>query len=415
MISPKNVGIDPSKTLFSPSAGVAWRVTEEQVVRGGYRLNYNPLPFGRPLRGAFPLTVAASFVGPNGFQPFGRLEDGIPAFSGPSLDASEIPLPATVEMRTPDPTNIDRGKIHSWNFSYERKLPFDILGTVAYVGTRTDGGYSDLELNWSPPGGGNTGRQFFAEFGRTASTRSFGAYTRARYHSLQTSWSRPFGDGLMLRGAYTWSKAMNMADEDGWVALLYNSPSQFERNYALAGFDRTHNFQMGWAYEMPFGRASDGLLSTVVRGWQLNGLVSIASGRPMTLTADNTAVDARGDQQTPDQIGEPVRNEDFEGRRGEKLYDISAWAPVTQQRFGTTGRNAVRGPGFWNLNLALFRAFALGPSRQLQFRVEAFHITNHAQFSNPTGNGLNASSTDFLELTTANGNRSVRLSTRITF
>jgi hypothetical protein len=413
--TPTNVGIEPSKALFSPSAGVAWRVTDTQVVRGGYRLNYNPLPFGRPLRGAFPLTVAAAFVGPNAFQPFGRLEDGIPAFSGPSLEADEIPLPATVEMRTPDPSNIDRGRIHSWNLSYERKLPFQIIGTVAYVGTRTDDGYADLELNWSPPGGGNTGRQFFAQGGRTASTRSWGAYTRGRYHSLQTSWSRPFENGLMLRGAYTWSKAMNMADEDGWVALLYNSPSQFDRNYALAGFDRTHNFQMGWAYELPFGRGADGLMSMLARGWQVNGLVSVASGRPMTLTADNTSVDARGDQQTPDQIGEPRINEDFEGRRGEKFYDISAWAPVSQQRFGTSGRNSVRGPGFWNLNLALFRAFALGPSRQLQFRVEAFHITNHAQFTNPTGNGLNASSPDFLEITTASGNRSVRLSTRLTF
>lgn len=411
--TPKDVGIHPSKTLFSPSAGVAWRVKENQVVRGGYRLNYNPLPFGRPLRGAFPLTVAASFVSANNFQPFGRLEDGIPAFSGPSLDSDEIPLPATVEMRTPDPSNIDRGRIHSWNLSYERKLPFEILGTIAYVGTRTDGGYADLELNWSPPGGGNTGRQLFAQGGRTASTRSWGAYTRNKYHSLQTSWSRPFANGLMLRGAYTWSKAMNMADEDGWVALLYNSPSQFERNYALAGFDRTHNLQTGWAYELPFGRGRDSLMSTFVRGWQVNGLFSIVSGRPLTVTADATAIDSRGDQQTADQVGELRRNDDFEGNRGEKLYDVTSWAAVSQQRFGTSGRNSVRGPGFWNLNLAVFRSFALGASRQLQFRVEAFHVTNHPQFTfNPQ---LNVSAQDFMEVNNASGNRSVRLSTRLTF
>lgn len=411
--TPKDVGIEPSKALFSPSAGVAWRVKDDQVVRGGYRLNYNPLPFGRPLRGAFPLTVAASFVGANGFQPFGRIEDGIPAFSGPALDAERIPLPATVEMRTPDPSNVDRGRIHSWNVSYERKLPFEILGTIAYVGTKTDGGYADLELNWSPPGGGNTGRQFFAQGGRTASTRSWGAYTRNRYHSLQTSWSRPFANGLMLRGAYTWSKAMNMADEDGWVALLFNSPSQFERNYAPAGFDRTHNFQTGWAYELPFGRGSDSVMSTVVRGWQVNGLISIVSGKPLTVTADGASVDARGDQQTADQVGELRRTDNFEGARGEKLYDTSAWAPVSQQRFGTSGRNSVRGPGFWNLNLALFRAFALGASRSLQFRVEAFHVTNHAQFTvNPV---LNASAPNFMEMTNATGNRSIRLSTRLTF
>jgi hypothetical protein len=411
--TPKDVGIHPSKTLFSPSVGAAWRVKEDQVWRAGYRLNYNPLPFGRPLRGAFPLTVAASFVGPNAFQPFGRIEDGIPAFSGPSLESDRIALPPTVEMRTPDPSNLDRGRIHSWNLSYERKLPFEILGTIAYVGTRTDGGYADLELNWSPPGGGNTGRQFFAQGGRTASTRSFGAYTRNRYHSLQTSWSRPFANGLMLRGAYTWSKAMNMADEDGWVALSFNSPSQFERNYALAGFDRTHNFQTGWAYELPFGRASDSLMSAFARGWQVNGVISIVSGKPLTVTADGTALDARGDQQTADQVGELRRNENFEGARGEKLYDVTSWAPVSQQRFGNSGRNSVRGPGFWNLNLALFRAFALGASRQLQFRVEAFHVTNHPQFTfNPQ---LSVSAPDFMEVNNASGNRSVRLSTRLTF
>jgi Carboxypeptidase regulatory-like domain/TonB dependent receptor len=414
---PKDVGIKPSKALFSPSVGAAWRVKDDQVVRAGYRLNYNPLPFGRPLRGAFPLTVAASFVGASNFQPFGRIEDGIPAFSGPSLDAERIPLPPTVEMRTPDPSDIDRGRIHSWNLSYERKLPFQLLGTIAYVGTKTDGGYADLELNWSPPGGGNTGRQFFAQGGRTASTRSWGAYTRGNYHSLQTSWSRPFASGLLLRGAYTWSKTMNMTDEDGWVALNYNSPDQFERNYALAGFDRTHNLQTGWAYELPFGRGGNGLTSALARGWQVNGLISIASGRPLTVTADSTSVDSRGDQQTADQVGDPVRTENFEGARGEKLYDISAWAPVREQRFGTSGRNSVRGPGFWNLNLGLFRAFALGPSRVLQFRIEAFHVTNHAQFGNASNTNpvLNVNAPNFMEMTNATGNRSVRISTRLTF
>ena len=73
----------------------------------------------------------------------------------------------------------------------------------------------------------------------------------------------------------------------------------------------------------------------------------------------------------------------------------------------------MRGPGFWNLNLALFRAFALGPSRQLQFRVEAFHVTNHAQFTiNPQ---LNVSAQDFMEVNNATGNRSMRLSMRLTF
>ncbi len=81
--TPKDVGIHPSNALFSPSAGVALaRVKDDQVERGGYRLNYNPLPCRPSAARRVPLTVAASFVGANNLQPFGRLEDGIPAVLG---------------------------------------------------------------------------------------------------------------------------------------------------------------------------------------------------------------------------------------------------------------------------------------------------------------------------------------------
>ena len=100
--------------------------------------------------------------------------------------------------------------------SYEYRLPWDISANVAYVGTRTDGGYADLNINYGTPGGGNATRQYFDIAGTTA-INDWASRTKSRYHALQIELNRPLKDDLMLKGAYTYSRAKNMADEDGWV------------------------------------------------------------------------------------------------------------------------------------------------------------------------------------------------------
>ena len=50
-----------------------------------------------------------------------------------------------------------------------------------------------------------------------AAILDWGSITRSRYHSLQMAINRPFKNGLLLKGAYTWSKAMNETDDDGWA------------------------------------------------------------------------------------------------------------------------------------------------------------------------------------------------------
>src|SRR5436190_780749 len=56
--NPDNVGIESSKKMFAPRLGLAWRIGDSTVVRAGYGLTYDPMPFGRPLRGFYPATVA---------------------------------------------------------------------------------------------------------------------------------------------------------------------------------------------------------------------------------------------------------------------------------------------------------------------------------------------------------------------
>ncbi len=167
---PREVGLKTRKTDFAPRVGVAWRLNPLTVVRSGYGLTYNPLPFARPLRGAYPLTIHNTYVSLNSWQPYGTLEQGIPEFTGPGPDVARTLLPITATMRTPDPDNVHRGYIQSWNAAFERRLPFDMSVNVAYVGTKTTRGFANIELNVSPPGGGEQGRLFFRPFGRTAST-----------------------------------------------------------------------------------------------------------------------------------------------------------------------------------------------------------------------------------------------------
>src|SRR5262249_13894547 len=190
----------------------------------------------------------------------------------------------------------------------------------------------------------------------------------------------------------------------------YNSPDVFNRNYAPAGFDRRHTFTIAYSYQLPFGRdAGLNVITALVKDWQVNGIFAAYSGTPFTVTASNAALDQRGNQQTADQVSTPVR---VGVGPDQPFYDPSAWAPVTTRRYGTSGRNAYYGPGYWNYNMSLFRRFPLPNRMQLQFRLEGFSITNQPQWSNPI-----SSITDprFMHIESAQGARSVRLGLRLEF
>ncbi len=73
---PQDVGVTVSHKLFAPRLGIAYRLNDKTVIRTGYGLNFDPLPFARPLRGFYPLTVNFNFVSPNGYAPVGTLAKG---------------------------------------------------------------------------------------------------------------------------------------------------------------------------------------------------------------------------------------------------------------------------------------------------------------------------------------------------
>ncbi len=383
--NPENVGVKGKSVYVAPRVGAAYRIDDNTVFRTGYGITVNPLPWSRPLRGFYPLTIAYSDSAA-GFGYVGSLQQGIPPVAIPDLSSGSVPLPSGVDMRTPNPDHVDRATLHQWNVTLERRLPFDLVTSVAYVGTQTNGGYADINVNYAEPGTGNAGRQYFSKAGN-ATIWDWGNWTTSKYHSLQMSVNRPFKNGLLLKGAYTWSKSMNMADEDGWTGLSWNIPSQFHRNYARGGYDRTHVFQMGFVYELPFMRESRNALAYIVKDWQVNGIYSAFSGTPFTIGGNNPTLLAPGAGSiTANQNGDV--NIVNSPSRDAKWIDTSIFSNPTGLEWGNSGRNAFRGPSVWNLDLSLFRNIPIGRYR-VEFRAQASNVFNHTRWLNPD-TGINS-------------------------
>ncbi len=391
---PTDVGLNLKKWYLAPRLGLAYRLGDRSVFRVGYGRTINPLPWSRPMRGSFPYDINFN----NTAEQFGSittLAAGIPAITTPDISSGRVKLPVNVFMRSPNAgteafagsgKGLDRAVIQQWNFAFEHKLPWNIITEVAYVGSRTDGGYADLNINYGEPGGGNAARKYFAVAGTTA-INDWGARTKSRYQSLQVSVNRPFSTGLMLKGAYTLSKAKNMADEDGWVGLTWNHPLMYDSNFALAGFDRTHIFQMGFVYSLPFLKNNSDVAGKLLGGWQLNGIYGAYSGTPYSIGGTNNALNCQGCGSVLINVsGDPQPVGKVGSSTTATYYDKTLFSQPTgtaKDGFGTSARNQFRRPPVWNLDLSLFKQFRLTERLQPEIRFEAANVFNHVNWGAP--------------------------------
>jgi hypothetical protein len=390
--NPKNVGLEPGMDNFAPRLGAIYRLNEETVLRGGYGITYNAMGWARPMRGDlnYPIVVFARFNQPENFQFYNRLDQGIPLITVPDESSGRVPLPNSAGIATPEPGNIDRGLVQTWNAAFERRLPWDMSVDVAYVGAKGSGGYAWVDVNLPQGyGGGDNTRPYFISQGRINAIQSWGQRLDTEYNSLQIALNKSFTKGFMFKGAYTLSKSMNESDNDGRTGLNWEHPLEQHRNWALAGFDRTHNFQIGFAWALPWQSTGsyEDVMHAVFGDWQLNGTFGAFSGTPFTMTASGTAYNTRGTTQTANLNG----SYDTSGLVGASglYFDTTQFAqPGAVQ--GNTGRNQFRGPGAWNADLAMFRSFALGGTRRLEFRFQGNNIFNHAVFNNPDGSFTSA-------------------------
>jgi hypothetical protein len=381
---PRDLGVGNSKKLFAPRIGLAWRLSDKTVVRTGYGISIDPFPLAIPLRSSYPTVINQSAVSPNTFSFAGNLANGIPLLDAPDISSGTVALPASVTTITIE-DNFRRGYVQSFNFTLQRQLGRGFVAQAGYVGSRSIRLTNRRDLNAAAPGGGAAGRPYFAAFGRNvATTLHEPAYT-STYDSLQAQIDRRFTNGLSFGMAYTWSKAIGFGENND-SGLFFNTPEALGRNRSLLGFDRPHNLRLSSVYELPFGKGKpwleSGVLSKIAGGWQINGIYSAYSGSPFTVTTSGASLNAPGNSQVADQVKTDVEMRGGTGP-GQSWFDPLAFAPVTTARFGNAGLNILRGPSFFNLDLGVFRNFAIREKINLQFRAEAFNATNTPHFNNP--------------------------------
>jgi hypothetical protein len=385
--NPQNNGMSMSWDNIAPRLGAIYRLNDKTVFRTGYGLTYNATPWARAVRGDndYPITLAISYPNVDSFGYYGTLAQGIPKINPPDQSTGRIPLDRAAAEYTPEIDNIDRGYVQTWNVAFERRVMFDMSVDLAYVGAKGTGGYAAVDIN-APTvlGTGNQGRPYF-NLGRIIRVDSWGDRLKTNYQSLQVAVNKPFTHGLMLKGAYTLSKSQNQSDSDGRATVSWNTPSEYYRNYTLAGFDRTHNFQLGFAYQLPW-QSQNGygnVLKAIANDWQINGLLAAFSGTPFTVTANGDALNTPSNQQTADLVG--AFNVTGQIGATGPWFDTTQFKQPTGVRFGNTGRNQFRGPGGYNLDFSLFRSFPIGGARRLEDRLQAGNLLNHPVYANPNG------------------------------
>jgi hypothetical protein len=324
-----------------------------------------------------------------------------------------------------------------------------MLFSVGYVGNRMTHSMAPINLNASVIDGQGP---LSAAWGRTADTLQLQGYLNSHYNALQVTIDRNFSKGLYLKGAYTYSKAIDYATEGAWggsewMPPAFAGPGYLEHNRGMADFDHRHIFRLGYVWELPFGTGqrfanSNAVGRAILGGWQLNGVWSSQSGAPTGMYGD-ALMQQTGNLQSLDQLG-PISKVGCKGPGTDCYwYDPSAFAPVPetclnancilpnglpetpqQHRFGTAGRNiAVYGPARMNLDAGLTRHFKLSERFDLQFKAIGLNVLNHPTWNwdgTLWGNGYCTTTssgrcTGFLKTNSASGHRQFQLGLRLSF
>jgi hypothetical protein len=234
----------------------------------------------------------------------------------------------------------------------------------------------------------------------------------ASYNALQTDFFKRLSHGLQFRANYTWAKNLDM--NSGLTGAQANNQAQMimdrndlRRDWGPSALNVKHQASISASYELPFGKGRmigngvSPVANHIIGGWQVNSIVSMLSGFPITpQTGSNRSSD--GDTRNPDR---PSLNPAFSApviSGGQtQWFNPAAFAVPQAGTFGDLGRGVYTGPGLANVDLSLSKNFAITERVGLQFRAEAFNLLNHTNFGTPNAITFTASGTTFTPSPTA--------------
>ena len=424
--NPMNNGMQKNWKYFAPRLGLSYRLNNATVIRAGFGVSYTPFPdntytYNFPIKQNNQYSLGANAYAP-GVTPSGvfSMASGFPApqlavipsngiITNPSLTQSDIVVP--LNYKNPD--------VQSWNFSVQRSLPLHFTLDMAYVGNhgvRTSATYNlNVPTTADQMGIGQNGRPEYQQFKRTADTTVYFVGYSSMYNGLQVKLNRRFTNGLAITTAYTLARGMSFQTSDDGGIWNYINP---RRSYARTDFDRHQTFVQSWVYDLPFGVGkkwlSHGLAAKTLGGWQINSILTLMTGTPMTFAANGTSLNTPGASQTADQVAPVTKlyGINTPSKGGSPWFSMASFVQPTGVRFGSSGRNTLSGPGFFNADLSIFKIFSFTEKIKMEIRGESFGVTNTPQFSNPTTDVSNA---NYGYITGAGGARGMQLGVKISF
>jgi hypothetical protein len=234
----------------------------------------------------------------------------------------------------------------------------------------------------------------------------------SNFNALAAVLRKRFSRGYLVDLNYTWMRALD--DSSIPNGGSYQDPDNLRGDYGLADFHRAHVFSASWVWELPRLSGAPAPARLALGGWELSGLVRLASGNPFNILSgrDNSLRAVNNDR--PDVIGDPALPADRP--RAELIaqyFSTAAFRANAAGFFGNLGRNVLIGPGLANVDAGLFKSIPIWKeSHRLQFRSEFFNLFNRPNFGSPTNNLVSPS---FGRILSAQPARQIQLALKYVF
>jgi hypothetical protein len=431
-----HAGIPTDYSNFAPRVGFSYSLSPRMVLRGGYGLSFFPgnytsnadlknAPFTSVFSPNCQSSLAIQLEQSQGINPASQnpncatvagaptaFDQGLPAPSAPNIsNLANIPALSFVA----EAPNFRSALIQQFNLQFEQQIGANVF-TIGYVGNI--GQHLPESINninqpapFNPitnPAG--AARPLNTQLPNLAGVSFIQSEGVSNYNALQTSFQRRFTKGLAFDANYTWGKGLSditgfsqQGGNQGWSDA---NPTQIRQiEYGVAENDIQNRFALSLDYELQYGKNFSGVKKLALAGWQTNAITAWQSGKPFTITETGSGIDDpvesdgqqhgynnratplnNGGQDRPDQI----KNARLSNKTLGEFFDTTAFAPQPLGTIGTTQRNSLFGPDFRHVDLSIFKDFPVTERVKVQFRVEAFNISNTPNFY--IGNGSSAAS-----------------------
>ncbi len=381
---------NPTAKSFSPRVGFVWAPGQgRSSVRGGFGIFYE-----HPM--LYNIRTSLQELPP--FTLVGRIEQaGIDfpnAFFTQLSTANPRPNIRTFQY------NLDQTYMYRWSLTLQRQFWNDWVATADYTGSRGLHLWQQSLPNirkWEGwPNQPPPGTPKFFPAGAPFINPNFGEmrlqYSNANsyYHGGSIAIQKRLSNGVQFQSAFTYSKTID--DGSGVTSGGDELPQDQRGIYAwdmylkrgLSSYDIRKVFTANASYELPLGKNATGAAGALARGWQLNGIVTLMDGYPLSVFEDSNAQATRlGDdeQLRPDLI--PGGNTNPVTGDPTRWVDISQFTPARIGYFGNLGRNTVTSPGLATVDFSVVKNVELGSVGRVQVRIETFNLFNRTNYGTP--------------------------------